>query len=72
MLKKLESKLYTEASATNLQASIQAGQSLLGKADASEAEISAAEYLFNQLSLDWNSALTLIKELYQKLLSEES
>jgi len=41
--KKLESKLYTEASAANLQASIQAGQSLLGKADASEAEISAAE-----------------------------
>ena len=41
--KKLESKLYTEASAANLQASIQAGQSLLGKADASEAELSAAE-----------------------------
>ncbi|MGI2823665.1 pneumococcal collagen-like adhesin PclA, partial [Streptococcus mitis] len=41
--KKLESKLYTEASAANLQASIQAGQGLLGKADASEAEISAAE-----------------------------
>ena len=41
--KKLESKLYTEASAANLQVSIQAGQSLLGKADASEAEISAAE-----------------------------
>ena len=41
--KKLESKLYTEASATNLQASIQAGQSLLGKADATEAEVSAAE-----------------------------
>ena len=40
---KLELKLYTEASAANLQASIQAGQSLLGKADASEAEISAAE-----------------------------
>ncbi|WP_308525818.1 G5 domain-containing protein, partial [uncultured Streptococcus sp.] len=41
--KKLESKLYTEASAANLQASIQAGQGLLGKADASEAEVSAAE-----------------------------
>ncbi|KEQ40115.1 LPXTG-motif cell wall anchor domain protein [Streptococcus mitis] len=41
--KKLESKLYTEASAAKLQASIQAGQGLLGKADASEAEISAAE-----------------------------
>ena len=41
--KKLESKLYTEASAANLQASIQAGQSLLGKADATEAELSAAE-----------------------------
>lgn len=41
--KKLESKLYTEASATNLQASIQAGQSLLGKADATEAEVSEAE-----------------------------
>ena len=41
--KKLESKLYTEASAANLQASIQAGQSLLGKADATEAEVSAAE-----------------------------
>ena len=43
MLKKLESKLYTEASAANLQASIQAGQSLLGKADATEVELSAAE-----------------------------
>ena len=41
--KKLESKLYTEASAANLQASIQAGQGLLGKADATEAEVSAAE-----------------------------
>ncbi|HGP9164645.1 TPA: YSIRK-type signal peptide-containing protein [Streptococcus pneumoniae] len=41
--KKLESKLYTEASAANLQTSIQAGQSLFGKADASEAELSAAE-----------------------------
>ena len=41
--KKLESKLYTEASAANLKASIQAGQGLLGKADATEAEISAAE-----------------------------
>ncbi|HGQ3332237.1 TPA: G5 domain-containing protein [Streptococcus pneumoniae] len=41
--KELESKLYTEASAANLQTSIQAGQSLLGKADASEAELSAAE-----------------------------
>ncbi|WP_125431867.1 G5 domain-containing protein, partial [Streptococcus mitis] len=41
--KKLESKLYTEASAANLQASIQAGQSLLGKADATEVELSAAE-----------------------------
>ncbi|MDS8282671.1 G5 domain-containing protein [Streptococcus pneumoniae] len=41
--KKLESKLYTEASAANLQTSIQAGQSLLGKADAYEAELSAAE-----------------------------
>ncbi|HEV0224297.1 TPA: YSIRK-type signal peptide-containing protein, partial [Streptococcus pneumoniae] len=41
--KKLESKLYTEASAANLQASIQAGQGLLGKADATEAELSAAE-----------------------------
>ncbi|SNF05875.1 putative collagen-like surface-anchored protein [Streptococcus pneumoniae] len=41
--KKLEGKLYTEASAANLQTSIQAGQSLLGKADASEAELSAAE-----------------------------
>ncbi|EHD87246.1 hypothetical protein SPAR31_1705 [Streptococcus pneumoniae GA13494] len=41
--KKLESKLYTEASAANLQTSIQAGQNLLGKADASEAELSAAE-----------------------------
>lgn len=41
--KKLESKLYTEASAANLQTSIQAGQSLLGKADASESELSAAE-----------------------------
>lgn len=41
--KKLESKLYTEASAANLQTSIQAGQSLIGKADASEAELSAAE-----------------------------
>ncbi|WP_413777630.1 G5 domain-containing protein, partial [Streptococcus pneumoniae] len=41
--KKLESKLYTEASAANLQTSIQAGQSLLGKADATEAELSAAE-----------------------------
>ncbi|PMB99641.1 MULTISPECIES: G5 domain-containing protein [Streptococcus] len=41
--KKLESKLYTEASAAKLQASIQAGQGLLGKADASEAELSAAE-----------------------------
>ncbi|HEV4944965.1 TPA: G5 domain-containing protein [Streptococcus pneumoniae] len=41
--KKLESKLYTEASAANLQTSIQAGQSLLGKAYASEAELSAAE-----------------------------
>lgn len=41
--KKLESKLYTEASAANLQTSIQASQSLLGKADASEAELSAAE-----------------------------
>ncbi|MFR7071809.1 G5 domain-containing protein, partial [Streptococcus pneumoniae] len=39
----LESKLYTEASAANLQTSIQAGQSLLGKADATEAELSAAE-----------------------------
>ena len=43
MLKNLESKLYTEASAANLQASIQAGQSLLGKADATEVELSAAE-----------------------------
>lgn len=33
----------TQASAANLQTSIQAGQSLLGKADASEAELSAAE-----------------------------
>ena len=41
--KKLESKLYTEASAAKLRASIQAGQSLLGKADATEAELSAAE-----------------------------
>ena len=41
--KKLESKLYTEASAAKLRASIQAGQGLLGKADVSEAEISAAE-----------------------------
>ena len=41
--KKLESKLYTEASAANLQASMQAGQSLLGKADATEAELSQAE-----------------------------
>ncbi|MCY7164234.1 G5 domain-containing protein, partial [Streptococcus mitis] len=41
--KKLESKLYTEASAANLQASIQAGQGLLGKADATEAEVTAAE-----------------------------
>ena len=41
--KKLESKLYTEASAAKLRASIQAGQGLLGKADASEAEISAVE-----------------------------
>ena len=41
--KKLEAKLYTEASAANLKASIQAGQGLLGKADATEAEISAAE-----------------------------
>uniref|UniRef100_UPI0028D71116 pneumococcal collagen-like adhesin PclA n=1 Tax=uncultured Streptococcus sp. TaxID=83427 RepID=UPI0028D71116 len=41
--KKLESKLYTEASVANLQASIQAGQGLLGKADASEAEVTAAE-----------------------------
>ncbi|VPZ54687.1 G5 domain family [Streptococcus pneumoniae] len=41
--KKLESKLYTEASAANLQTSIQADQSLLGKADATEAELSAAE-----------------------------
>ena len=41
--KKLESKLYTEASVANLQASIQAGQSLLGKADATEVELSAAE-----------------------------
>ena len=41
--KKLESKLYTEASVANLQASIQAGQGLLGKADATEAEVSAAE-----------------------------
>ncbi|WP_125420800.1 G5 domain-containing protein, partial [Streptococcus mitis] len=41
--KKLEAKLYTEASAAKLQASIQAGQSLLGKADATEAELSAAE-----------------------------
>ena len=41
--KKLESKLYTEASVNNLQASIQASQSLLGKADATEAELSAAE-----------------------------
>ena len=41
--KKLEAKLYTEASAANLKASIQAGQSLLGKADATEAELSAAE-----------------------------
>ena len=41
--KKLESKLYTEASAAKLRASIQAGQGLLGKADATEAEISAAE-----------------------------
>ena len=43
MLKNFESKLYTEASAAKLRASIQAGQGLLGKADASEAEISAAE-----------------------------
>ncbi|MFS9170448.1 G5 domain-containing protein, partial [Streptococcus mitis] len=41
--KKLESKLYTEASAANLQASIQAGQGLLGRADATEAEVTAAE-----------------------------
>ena len=41
--KKLEAKLYTEASAANLKASIQAGQSLLGKADATEAELLAAE-----------------------------
>ena len=41
--KKLESKLYTEVSAANLQASMQAGQSLLGKADATEAELSQAE-----------------------------
>ena len=41
--KKLEAKLYTEASVANLKASIQAGQSLLGKADATEAELSAAE-----------------------------
>ncbi len=45
--KKLESKLYTEASVNNLQASIQASiqasQSLLGKADATEVELSAAE-----------------------------
>ncbi|MFS9156099.1 YSIRK-type signal peptide-containing protein, partial [Streptococcus infantis] len=41
--KKLESKLYTEASVNNLQASIQTGQILLGKADATEAEVSAAE-----------------------------
>ena len=41
--KKLESKLYTEASAAKLRASIQAGQGLLGKADATEAELSAAE-----------------------------
>mgnify|MGYP000970062077 CR=1 FL=1 len=43
LAKKLESKLYTEASAANLQASMQAGQSLLGKADATEAELSQAE-----------------------------
>lgn len=41
--KKLESKLYPEASVNNLQASIQASQSLLGKADATEAELSEAE-----------------------------
>ena len=41
--RKLDDKLYTEASAANLKASIQAGQGLLGKADASEAELSAAE-----------------------------
>ena len=43
LAKKLESKLYTEASAANLQASMQAGQSLLGKADVTEAELSQAE-----------------------------
>ena len=43
LAKKLESKLYTEVSAANLQASMQAGQSLLGKADATEAELSQAE-----------------------------
>ncbi|HEW8406789.1 TPA: G5 domain-containing protein [Streptococcus pneumoniae] len=53
--KKLESKLYTEASAANLQTSIQAGQSLLGKADASEAELSAAESSIIGLELRSNS-----------------
>ena len=41
--KKLENKLYSEATSNTLQASIQAGQSLLGKSDATESEVSAAE-----------------------------
>ncbi|HHQ7834540.1 TPA: G5 domain-containing protein [Streptococcus pneumoniae] len=60
--KKLESKLYTEASAANLQTSIQAGQSLLGKADASEAELSAAESSIIGLELRSNSNKGTVSE----------
>ena len=40
--KKLEAKLYTEASVSRLQMSIQAGQTLLGKADVRDSEVSEA------------------------------
>ncbi|HHK2132914.1 TPA: YSIRK-type signal peptide-containing protein [Streptococcus pneumoniae] len=60
--KKLESKLYTEASAANLQTSIQAGQSLLGKAAASEAELSAAESSIIGLELRSNSNKGTVSE----------
>ncbi|MTV59145.1 signal peptide protein, YSIRK family, partial [Streptococcus pneumoniae] len=54
--------LYTEASAANLQTSIQAGQSLLGKADASEAELSAAESSIIGLELRSNSNKGTVSE----------
>ena len=41
--RKLDDKLYTEASVNNLQASIQAGQSLIGKAGATESEVAKSE-----------------------------